>query len=54
MRKLLTTVAKWRRWHARGSFAELDRQIDKLRVLRDSYQAPQQTQLYVVDDRYEG
>jgi hypothetical protein len=38
MRGWLTTLAVWCRLPVRGGFAELDLQIAKLRMLRDSYQ----------------
>ena len=43
---LLTSLAKWCRLPERGGFAELDMQIEKLRLLRDSYQIPFQGQRY--------
>ncbi len=39
MRKWLSTVANWSRFPARSGIAELDLQIEKLRMLRDSYYA---------------
>lgn len=38
MGKLLRYLAKCCRLPMRGGFDELDRQIEKLRILRDSYQ----------------
>ncbi len=38
----LASLVRWCRLPVRGGFAELDTQIDKLRMLRDSYQAPTQ------------
>lgn len=38
MRGWLNFLAAWCRLPMRGGFAELDAQIAKLRVLRDSYQ----------------
>ena len=35
----MTSLAAWRRLAMMSGFAELDRQINKLRMLRDSYQA---------------
>ncbi|MBC7962032.1 MAG: hypothetical protein H7Y05_03710 [Steroidobacteraceae bacterium] len=46
MRKLLTNLAELFRLPVSSGFAELDIQIDKLRLLRDSYQAPPQIQLH--------
>jgi len=40
----LTALAKWCRLPVRGGFTELDLQIEKLRMLRDSYQTPFQEQ----------
>jgi hypothetical protein len=37
-------LAEWCRLPVRGGFAELDMQIDKLRMLRDSYQTPSQAE----------
>ncbi|MBC8018162.1 MAG: hypothetical protein H7X83_06550 [Verrucomicrobia bacterium] len=42
MRGLLAALAAWCRLPVRGGFAELDMQIDKLRMLRDSYQLQSQ------------
>jgi hypothetical protein len=39
MRGWLASLAKWCRLPLWDGFAELDAQIDKLRLLRDSYQA---------------
>jgi len=41
---LLASLAKWCRLPERGGFAELDKQIEKLRLLRDAYQPPFQEQ----------
>jgi len=38
MRGWLAYLAEWCTLPLRGGFAELDMQIDKLRLLRDSYQ----------------
>ncbi len=38
MRRWVNNLAKWCRLPALGGFAELDIQIDKMRMLRDSYQ----------------
>ncbi|OGR25807.1 MAG: hypothetical protein A2X83_02355 [Desulfuromonadales bacterium GWD2_54_10] len=43
----LTALAKWCRLPVRGGFTELDQQIEKLRMLRDSYQAPIQEQRHI-------
>jgi hypothetical protein len=45
MRGWLTSLAAWCRLPVRGGFVELDLQIDKLRMLRDSYQAQPHIQL---------
>lgn len=47
MRAWVISLAKCCRRPLRGGFADLDLQIDKLRTLRDSYQASPQS------DRYE-
>jgi len=52
----LTSLAERCRLPLRGGFAELDLQIDKFRMLRDSYQLQTQDSLYgeiadVIDDR---
>jgi hypothetical protein len=40
MRGWLTSLSEWSHLPVRDGFAELDLQIDKMRMLRDSYQAP--------------
>jgi hypothetical protein len=45
MRGWVTSLAEWCRLPVSSGFAELDLQIDKLRMLRDYYQAPPQLQL---------
>ena len=42
----LATLVTWCRLPVRGGFAELDIQIDKLRMLRDSYQLQSQYSLH--------
>jgi hypothetical protein len=42
---LTTTIVAWCRLPAQGTIAELDMQIDKLRLLRDSYQASSQERM---------
>ncbi len=37
MRGWVASLAKWSRWPVLGGFTELDKQIGKLRLLRDSY-----------------
>jgi hypothetical protein len=46
MRGLLAALAEWCRLPVLGGFAELDMQIDKLRMLRDSYQTLPLIQLH--------
>ncbi len=45
MAKSLKLLAEWLRLPVRSGFAELDIQIDKLRILRDSYQTAAQAKL---------
>jgi hypothetical protein len=42
MARLLTSLADWWSLPTRDGFAALDMQIDKLRMLRDSYQISSQ------------
>jgi hypothetical protein len=46
MRGWLTFLAERCRLPLRGNFAELDLQIAKLRMVRDSYQVPPQIRLH--------
>lgn len=46
MRRLLASLAEWCRLPVGDGFAELDVQIDKLRVLRDSYQLKSRDSLH--------
>lgn len=49
-------MAGWFRWTARGGFEELDLQIEKLRLLRDSYQTAFQEQRHhqIIDLKKDG
>jgi len=42
MSRWLASLEKWCHLAGQGGFTDLDIQIDKLRTLRDSYQAPPQ------------
>jgi hypothetical protein len=46
MRGWLVLLVQWSRLPVRGGFAELDMQIDKLRMLRDSYKNASQDLLH--------
>jgi len=46
MREWLAAMIRWRRLPLRSGLAELDLQIEKLRILRDSYRVSLQAQHY--------